>query len=270
MRAGVAVLILAGALVAGPQLAGAAPKPAAPPPAAGQLPAAPLPSAPLPGAAPRPRPLAMPQPQPDNTFLVFYPTAARAAGVEGEATLRCGRTEHLALVGCVLVSETPDGQGFGAAALNMAAQSKENPKLAVTDPKVLAPQPLTVRFTLRPPRISPDITAMSHAVAEPQIVTQPTKAQIQAAYPVRALSDQVQGGAVIDCLVSVGGGLEACRVGAESPAGYGFGQAAVDLAGDFKMKPGELDGDPVGGRPVRISVGFTTADPTAPLTLPNR
>jgi TonB family protein len=209
----------------------------------------------------------MPQPQGDNTFLVFYPIAARAAGVDGEATLRCARTLHLALTGCTIVSETPAGQGFGAAAMNMAAQSKDNPKLTLTDPQALAPQELTVHFQLRPPRITPDITAMAHIVTAPEIVTKPTKAQIQAAYPVRALDDQVEGGAVIDCIVNEAGSLEGCRVGAENPPGYGFGQAAVDLAGDFVMKPGRFDGDPVGGRPVRISVAFTTPDPTAPLSL---
>jgi hypothetical protein len=252
MRCGVAALILAGALAARPPLAHADPAAGAP---------APPPKA----ATPPPKPA----PKPDDTFLVFYPPAARAAGVEGQATVKCSRTAHLAMTGCTLVSETPAGQGFGAAALAMAAQSKDNPKLALREVANLAPQETTLRFTLHPPAITPDITLMAHVLANPSIVTKPTNAQIQAAYPSRALDDQVQGGAIIDCVVSEKGALQECRVAAETPVGYGFGQAAADLAGDFVMKPGELDGEPVGGRPVRISVGFTSpgTDPAAPLTL---
>jgi TonB family protein len=256
MRCGVAALILAGALAAQPPLVHADPPAGAP---------APPPHA----ATPPPQPAPKPAPQPDDTFLTFYPPAARAAGVEGEATIKCARTEHLAMTGCTLVSETPAGQGFGAAALAMAAQSKDNPKLSLREVATMAPQETTLRFSLHPPGIAPDITRMAHVLSNPSIVTKPTTAQIQAAYPARALDDQVQGGAIIDCVVNETGALQECRVAAESPDGYGFGQAAVDLAGDFVMKPGQLDGDPVGGRPVRISVAFTspTGDPAAPLTL---
>src|SRR5580658_4374393 len=66
-----------------------------------------------------------PQPPPAGSppVLGFYPQAALAAGVGGEATLLCARTEHGALVDCKLREEQPTGQGFGAAALALAAQS---------------------------------------------------------------------------------------------------------------------------------------------------
>jgi TonB family protein len=245
MRALGLALSLAGASLAAPLASRA--EPAKPPPAAPAHAAA---------AAPE-----------SDAVLIFYPAAARAAGTEGKATIRCSRDEHLALVNCSLVSETPTGQGFGAAALAMAAQSKSNPKVDIPEMKTEASADVTIQFALHPPTVTPDITRMAHVVTNPSILVKPTKAQIQAAYPVRAMDDQVQGAAVIVCTVNVAGLLESCRVGQEQPGGYGFGQAAVDLATDFKMAPGKLDGDAVNGSPVRISIAFTSDDPTAPLSL---
>jgi hypothetical protein len=232
--------------------------------AAGALASTPLALHAAPAASPAP---AAAQPDP---VLAFYPAAARAAGVEGQATIRCSRNEHLKLVRCSIVSESPSGQGFGDAALAMAAQSKDNPKVTMPDVATAASADQIVKFTLHPPNISPDITRMAHVVSNPTMVTQPTRAQIEAAYPVRALADSVRGGAEMVCIVDATGHLESCRVSAEDPSGYGFGQAAVDLASDFLLKPGKLDGEPVSGRQVRVTVAFATGDPDAPLSLQTR
>jgi outer membrane biosynthesis protein TonB len=205
-----------------------------------------------------------------DPVLGYYPAAARTAGVEGQAVIRCKRDEHLALTGCTLVSETPAGKGFGAAALAMAAKSPPNPKLLLKDAAAEPAADATIQFTLRSPFITPDLTRMAHIVKPAAIVTQPSSAQIQAAYPPRALDDQIQGGAVIECAVTLAGGLAECHVYQEQPTGYGFGQAAIDLAGDFTLKPRLIDGEPVGGSPVRISVAFTSNAPDAPLTLQSR
>jgi outer membrane biosynthesis protein TonB len=218
-----------------------------------------LPAARLPATAPARVDLTDP-------VLAFYPPAARAAGVQGQAVIRCKRDQHLALAGCMLVSEDPAGQGFGAAALALAAKSPPNPKLQLKDAADLPPEDAVVRFQLAPPYISPDLSRMAHVVKSPEIVAKPTGAQIQAAYPTRALDNQIQGGAVIECMATVAGKLAECHVYNETPTGYGFGQAALDLAGDFALKPRLVDGAPVDG-PVRIAVSFVPGDPTAPLSL---
>lgn len=208
-----------------------------------------------------------PAPPPTDPALAYYPSAAKAADVEGAAVIRCARNVHLALRNCVLVSETPAGQGFGAAALAMAAQSPDNPKLDFADEPAKPPQELTLRFTTRPLEIKPDITHMAHMVDKPVIVTQPSDAQIQAAYPARALDNQIEGAALMDCAVTLDGKLGGCRIAAETPSGYGFGQAALDLAIDFAVKPRMVDGEPVAGALVRVGVSFRPGDPSAPLTL---
>jgi outer membrane biosynthesis protein TonB len=252
------VLGLAGALAAASVAAHAqTDAPAAPPPTGPQTAAAPPPAVP-----PAPVRAALTDP-----VLGYYPAAARAAGVEGQAVLRCKRDEHLALTGCALISEDPAGQGFGAAALAMAAKSPPNPKLLLKDAAAQPAADTTIRFTLSAPYIAPDVTRMAHIVKSAEIVAKPTDAQIQAAYPPRALDDQVQGGAVIECVVTPSGKLAECHVYDEQPTGYGFGQAALDLAGDFLLKPRLIDGEAVGGSPVRISVAFTSQAPDAPLSL---
>jgi len=246
MRGSLATLGIVGVLAATPALAAAPAPPAAPAQPAAR--AAPVLT------------------QPDGV-LVFYPAAARAAGVEGSAVIRCVHDEHMGVKNCTLVSETPAGQGFGAAAMAMAAKAPDNPKLDFADEPSKPPQDIEISFSLHPAEIRPDITTMPHVVARPSIVTAPTGAQIQAAYPERALSDQVEGKAAMDCLVTATGKLAGCRIAGELPAGYGFGQATLDLAGDFVMKPRTVDGDAVSGATVRVGVAFSTTDPSAPLTL---
>jgi hypothetical protein len=261
MRNSLATLGLIGVLASTPALAAQtapAPQTAPTPQAASPATALKVPPA---GAA------ASASTQPD-AVLVFYPAAARAAGVEGSAVIRCVHDEHMGVKNCVLVSETPAGQGFGAAAMAMAAKAPDNPKLNFADEPGKPPQDIEIKFTQHPLEIRPDITTVPHIVGRPAIVTAPSSAQIQAAYPERALADQIDGKAAMDCYVTAEGKLASCRIAGELPTGYGFGQATLDLAGDFVMKPRTLDGEPAGGALVRLGVNFTSAtDPAAPLTL---
>ena len=226
----------------------------------------PLATAADPAASPPAPPATAAAPPPSSAALAYYPPAAKAAGVEGEAKLRCERDAHAALRNCQLVSETPAGQGFGAAALALAAQSPDNPKVDIPD-SARPPIDIAVRFQLHPqPQVAPDLTQMGHMVTQPQIAQRPTRAQIQAAYPARALSDGVDGAAMIDCIADAKGALTRCQVYGERPTGYGFGAAALDLAPDYQLKPRLLDGEPISAE-VQIPVQFEAQDPTAPLEL---
>jgi hypothetical protein len=225
------------------------------------------PAKPAATAAPAAPPTPPAQPPPPSPLLAYYPPAARAAGMEGEAIISCARDVHLALANCTLVSEIPAGQGFGAAALALAAKSPQNPKVTYPPAAQAPPAKIEVRFGLHPPGVTPDLTQMAHTVVQPSIVTRPSADQIKAAYPVRALDDQVAGGAMLDCLVTAMGGLTGCQVAAERPSGYGFGAAALDVTKDFVMKPRVIDGEPVNGAEVRLAVTFGAQDSTAPLTI---
>ncbi len=87
----------------------------------------------------------------------------------------------------------------------------------------------------------------------------PTPEDLMTVWPHDAFKKGYGGKAVIACLVSLQGGLRECSVESESPAGAGFGSAAIALTPQFVMKPATRDGLPVVSA-VRIPVIFPTPE----------
>jgi TonB family protein len=100
------------------------------------------------------------------------------------------------------------------------------------------------------------------APVRPSVITQPDWLRRPAAedmanyYPKVAAEAHVEGEATIHCNVTETGLLAACAVAQESPAGQGFGQAALNLAQLFKMRPMTRDGVPVSGGKINIPIRF--------------
>ena len=98
-----------------------------------QAPRIPEPSPPAPAPPPEPpRPTVIQSPdwlrKPSGEDVVrYYPERALRMNVEGRATLSCTVTTNGSLEGCTLVSETPDNQEFGGAALRMTRLFKLRP-----------------------------------------------------------------------------------------------------------------------------------------------
>lgn len=61
-------------------------------------------------------------------------------------------------------------------------------------------------------------------------VRTPRGEDLSAVYPPAAMSANIEGRAVLDCSLTAAGEVTACRVVSETPAGMGFGVAAVTLA----------------------------------------
>ena len=79
-----------------------------------------------------PKPRILTNPQFDRTpnaddLAQYYPERANRLGKEGAAVIRCTVTAKGALVGCVVLSETPPAFGFGDAALKLAKLFKLKP-----------------------------------------------------------------------------------------------------------------------------------------------
>lgn len=83
----------------------------------------------------------------------------------------------------------------------------------------------------------------------------PTGADFARVYPRLAMEASRWGDVNLDCLVGLDG-LLTCAVAAESPEGWGFGEAALSLSHQFRVGPQTRDGvDTAGGRiilPIRF------------------
>ncbi|MGH7023886.1 MAG: TonB family protein [Caulobacteraceae bacterium] len=189
--------------------------------------------------------------------LAYYPQAARAAGLEGSATIACASDIHFALSQCRIVSESPTGQGFGEAAVAIAERGGGNP-YETTSPS--ASTNVSFYFRLHPPSISPNLLGPFQpppkvAPAPIHWATLPTVTQMAAVYPKAARRAGQSGVADLSCEIRADGELSHCTVAAEAPTDAGFGAAALSLARFLRAVPPQGPAPPGGFRtivPVRF------------------
>lgn len=70
----------------------------------------------------------------------------------------------------------------------------------------------------------------------------PTQSEMEAYYPERAISNDVEGMVVMDCVINSAGRITGCTVVAETPRGYGFGKATVEAFMRFATVKPSADG----------------------------
>jgi TonB family protein len=93
-------------------------------------------------------------------------------------------------------------------------------------------------------------------VTHPDWSRRPNGSDLVRFYPPKALALRMDGKAIMRCRVGRTGALSACAIVRESPQGAGFGNATLQMAPLFQMKPMSVDGRPVAGGIVRIPVKF--------------
>lgn len=120
---------------------------------------------------------------------------------------------------------------------------------------VEAPLGVSIEAPFLPAAVSTPDAANSLEISAPSAgpvsITAPTwlrqPRDLAGYYPSRALLRGVEGRVVLECLIDVAGALD-CRVVAEAPSNWGFGDAARRISQDYRMVPATRGGVPVEGR----------------------
>ena len=107
-----------------------------------------------------------------------------------------------------------------------------------------------------PPYAPPPVLAPSRppVITAPQWTRRPDGADLERYFPSMARDWLVNGKAVIECTVVANGTVAGCVARSETPRGWGFGEATVRASSKFRMRPRTIDGAPVEGAQVRITL----------------
>lgn len=175
-----------------------------------------------------------------------YP--AKAGGAEGYAAAHCRVLRSGALTECQILKETPQGQGFGKAALSLTAQFRVAPQLATTQHFSPLWVDVPIRFPARAELAERTVTAPLWTLGLD--TSRPAKV-----FPPEAIASGVRTGrGVARCIVGADGSMTQCTPEAAEPEGLGFSEAAAKLASAMKMNLWSADGAPVAGGVVHVPV----------------
>lgn len=152
--------------------------------------------------------------------------------------------------------------------VNQAPPPVQPPPLAVRTPVPslesfpLPPTTITVPEAPLPPppeqtvREEPPKPQAPRTITNPDWSSRPSGDDVARFYPDRAQRLEMSGSVTLNCLVTAKGTVSGCTVLSETPADFGFGEAALKLSRLFRMKPKMEDGQAVEGAVVRIPIAF--------------
>jgi TonB family protein len=223
----------------------------------------------------------------------LYPPEAHKAGVTARVLLKCAPNfKTLRFEECSAVKVYPIGNkaistgmaaAFEAAAIRVEAIYRLSPKPPAGEHPMPNPAYGTIDFSPSPviaggkPVLvthAPDALPIPAKVSEtahfypvavqaaptlapsPNWSRRPVSEDVMRVYPGEALRAGLSGAAVLHCQVKATGDLSDCAVLSETPAGAGFGAAALKLAPLFEARAQTPEGGPKRGGEIRIPIRF--------------
>lgn len=156
--------------------------------------------------------------------------------------MRCAVEDSGELSKCRVILETPVGMGVGSGLLSLAPKYRRKPPGAKGAREVVVAEGW-----------APFDTAGDWS-------RRPTSNDLRTVFPTEAFKKGISGSATIQCTATVQGALTDCLAIAESPAGMGFGSAAIALTPQFTMRPAIWKGQPTPSI-ISIPIGFKLFGP---------
>lgn len=185
-----------------------------------------------------------------------YPAKARAEKVAGRATLFCRFRPDGTLFHCDTVSEAPTGLGFAKAAHALS----EKFRAFTATPAGTSIRDIAIQL---PITFDPAMLDEGQAVVgKPQWALLPQESDVSSAFektPKNLGTVRV----MLNCVVAQAGSVEDCAVESETPAGQGYGAAALALAKLMRLSTWTMEGLPVVGGSLRIPIRYESGPPAA-------
>jgi len=197
------------------------------------------------------------KPTADNLASVL-PVRALREGKDGSATIRCEVTPEGFLDRCSVLSEAPEGYGFGSSALLLKTQFAMTPKIRGGKP-VRGVVTIPIHWTGLEGRGEP--VSGARLALDPNWTVVPSAAAIKAAYPAEA-ADVASGQAAVRCKLTAKGQASNCSLTSEIPPGKGFGKAAKSLTSNFVIQFSEADAKAL--KAIQVDIPFRFRNPAAP------
>jgi TonB family protein len=192
-----------------------------------------------------------------------WPREALHKGMGGHAVIKCLVALQGTVHDCSVVSESPPGAGFGAAAVALTPQFLMVPGMRDGKPVPDAPMTISIRFADMGAPIGSHLPGLgtneptgTHMVFNLAWVSAPSFADMALAYPAAGREQRVGGHVVLSCRLTGDGQLHSCDVVSEQPTGAGFRGAAKKLVGRFSAPRTFPDGRPLKDVMVHVPITF--------------
>jgi protein TonB len=126
------------------------------------------------------------------------------------------------------------------------------PEQRVPPPDLSAPPtPTPIPVAIDPPPAPPN----PGIITNPTFLQRPSGQDFARYFPPRALERGQSGRVMLDCLVAADGRIS-CSVSSEDPPGWGFGEASIRAAREFRVAPSTVDGRPTSGGRIRVPMAW--------------